>query len=193
MQYDSPFRKLYINKMSKRPREGNIKWQGEAWRLQVFRFEAPDGRIVEKGVIEHPGSVVIVPLMDDQVLMLRQYRLSFDDVILELPAGTREPGEDWLACAQREIREESGYRAEKWHLLGHLWPAPGLTDEEMAIFLATELTLDPLEADFDEEIEVVPFPLAELIEMALDGKLQDAKSVVAILRTAHYLERAGVD
>ncbi len=179
--------------MSNRTREGSIKWQGDAWRLQVFYIEAPDGRIVEKGVIEHPGSVVIVPLLDDQVLMLRQYRLSFDDVILELPAGTREHGEDWLTCAQREIREESGYQAEKWHLIGHLWPAPGLTDEQMAIYLATELTPAPLEADFDEEIEVVTFPLAELIKMALDGRLQDAKSVVAILRTAHYLEQRSVD
>ena len=167
----------------------SIKWQGDAWRLQVIRIEAPDGRIVEKGVIEHPGSVVIVPLIDDQVLMLRQYRLSLDEIILELPAGTREHGEDWLACAQREIREESGYRAGKWHLLGHLWPAPGLTDEKMAMFIAAELTPAPLEADFDEEIEVVPYPLTEVIEMALDGRLQDAKSAVAILRTANYLEK----
>jgi ADP-ribose pyrophosphatase len=175
--------------MSTRIKNRSIKWQGDAWRLQIVRIEAPDGRIVEKGVIEHPGSVVIVPLMGDQVLMLRQYRLSLDEVILELPAGTREHGEDWLACAQREIREESGYRADNWHSLGHLWPAPGLTDEEMAVFLATDLTAAPLEADFDEEIEVVPYQLAELTEMALDGRLQDAKSVVAILRTADYLEK----
>jgi ADP-ribose pyrophosphatase len=166
-----------------------LKWQGEAWSLLTYAVEAPNGRIVEKGVIQHPGSVVIVPLMGDKVLMLRQYRLSLDKHILELPAGTREQGEDWLACAQRETREETGFRAEKWHLLGHLWPAPGLTDETMAIYIAMELKPAPLKADFDEEIEVVPYLLSELTEMALDGSLQDAKSAVAILRTADYLQK----
>ncbi len=93
-----------------------------------------------------------------------------------------------MTCARREVREETGYQADKWHLLGQLWPAPGLTDEKMAIFLATELDPAPLEGDFDEEIEVVPYALTELVEMALDGRLQDAKSVAAILRTAAYLE-----
>lgn len=171
---------LYNNK--------NTIWQGDAWRLEVYGFESPEGNITEKGVIKHPGSVVIVPLMGNQVLMLHQYRISLDEVILELPAGTREEDEDWLSCAQREVREEAGHRADKWISLGNVWPAPGLTNEEMAIFLATDLSPAPLEADFDEEIEVVPYQLSELVEMALDGRLRDAKSVVAILRTAAYMD-----
>jgi ADP-ribose pyrophosphatase len=103
---------------------------------------------------------------------------------LELPAGTREESEDWLNCARRELREETGYRAERWHSLGQLWPAPGLTNEIMAVYLATDLTEAPLQRDPDEEIEVRPYPMDELVAMAMDGRMQDAKSVVGILRAA---------
>ena len=121
--------------------------------------------------------------------MLRQYRLSLNETILELPAGTREPDEEWLACAQRELQEETGYRAENWISLGHVWPAPGLTNEEMAIYLASGLSPAPLPADADEEIEVEKMPLRDLAKMALDGRLMDAKSVVALLRAAAYLDQ----
>ncbi len=121
--------------------------------------------------------------------MLRQYRLSLNETILELPAGTREPDEEWLACAQRELQEETGYRAENWISLGHVWPAPGLTNEEMAIYLASSLSPAPLPADADEEIEVEKMALRDLAKMALDGRLMDAKSVVALLRAAAYLDQ----
>ena len=128
--------------------------------------------------------------MGDQVVMLRQYRLTLDTQILEVPAGTRREEESWADCAQRELREETGYRAGKWHDLGRVWPAPGITDEVMAVYLASELTPDPLPADVDEEIELVPMPLDVVIAMAVDGRLQDAKSIVGILRTAAYLNKS---
>jgi ADP-ribose pyrophosphatase len=164
-----------------------VQWQGDAWRLRVFEITLPDGSRREKGAIEHPGSVVIVPFQAGQVFMIRQYRLALRKTILELPAGTRHQGEDWLACARRELREETGYRAEEWTTLGQLWPAPGITDELMAVYLATDLRPDPLPADADEEIELAPFPLDDLRQMALDGRLHDAKSVVGIIRAHAYL------
>ncbi|MEW5986797.1 MAG: NUDIX hydrolase [Chloroflexota bacterium] len=147
----------------------------------------PDGSTIERGHIEHPGSVVIVPLQGTEVLMLSQYRRSLGQTILELPAGTREWGEEWLLCAQRELREETGFQADQFVDLGRVWPAPGVTDELMAVYLALGLSYAPLPADFDEQIEVRPMALADLVKMALDGRLWDAKSVVAILRTAAYL------
>jgi ADP-ribose pyrophosphatase len=159
--------------------------------MRVDTVQLPNGRTIERAAVEHPGSVVLVPLLERaselQILMLRQYRFTLQEAILELPAGTRGWGEPWLDCAQRELREETGYRAAKFISLGRVWPAPGITDEEMAIFLATELTADPLPADEDEEIMVEAVALAELAAMAMDGRLQDAKSVVAILRTAAHL------
>ncbi|HIP71690.1 MAG TPA: NUDIX hydrolase, partial [Anaerolineae bacterium] len=95
-----------------------VIWQGASWRLRLDRRQLPDGSVVEKGVVDHPGSVVLVPLRplpdDYELLMLRQFRHALDRTILELPAGTRGWQEDWLVCAQRELREETGYRAEKF-------------------------------------------------------------------------------
>ena len=123
------------------------------------------------------------------MMMLRQYRFAIDETILELPAGTRGWEEDWLPCAQRELREETGLRAGKFTPLGDVWPAPGLSDELMKIFLASDLIEDPLPADADEVIELQPVPLAELVSMALDGRLKDGKSIIGILRTASHLGR----
>lgn len=170
--------------------QSRIVWEGK-WRLRVDTFRLPDGSLYERGAIDHPGAVTIVPLLPGDpspvVLMLRQYRPALGRTILELPAGTREDGEPWLTCAQRELQEETGYRAETFASLGEVWPLPGSSNERMALFLATGLSADPLPMDIDEEIEVVPFALDELVAMSLDGRLEDAKSAVAILRAAHYL------
>jgi ADP-ribose pyrophosphatase len=157
----------------------------------VETLALPDGSTLERGVVEHPGAVVLIPLVKQEgesvILMLRQYRSAVSQIILELPAGTRGWDEDWLRCAQRELREETGYRAENFIPLGEIWPAPGLSSELMKLYLATGLTPDPLPADVDEEITLYPIPLSELVAMAQDGRLQDGKSVVGILRTAVYL------
>lgn len=146
-----------------------------------------DGSVHTKGLVEHPGAVVLVPYQDNLVYMIRQYRLALDQTILELPAGTRGWEEGWLACAQRELREEIGYRAEQFVELGRIWPSPGMSNEVMTIFLATDLSPAPLPADPDEQIEVAPQPLAELVEMVGDGRIQDAKSIIGILRAAKHV------
>jgi ADP-ribose pyrophosphatase len=145
----------------------------------------------ERAFIEHPGAVVLVPLQvgadGPELLMLRQYRRALDETILELPAGTRGWDEDWLGCAQRELREETDHRAAHFKLLGEFWPTPGLSNELMRLYLATGLQLDPLPQDEDEEIEVVAMPLAELVEMAGNGRIRDAKSIIGILRAAQQV------
>lgn len=175
----------------KRVESKPIWQQGNGWRLRLDTLQLPNGRTVQKGAVEHPGSVVLIPLLpsdsEPKVIMLRQYRHVLDQTILELPAGTRSWEEDWLACAQRELREETGYRAETFTRLGEVWPAPGISDEMMHLYLAEELTPASLPGDEDEAIELIPMPLAELITMAQDGRLQDAKSIVGILRVAHLL------
>jgi len=175
----------------------DILWQQDnSWRLRLHRARLPDGTAVSQGVIDHPGSVVLVPVRPSavpagalDVLMLRQYRYALEATILELPAGTRGWAEDWLICAQRELREETGYRAETLTFLGDIWPAPGLSNERMKIYLAQSLSPDPLPGDKDEQIELTPIPLPDLISIAQDGRLQDAKSVVGILRAAVHLRQ----
>ncbi|MBK8986942.1 MAG: NUDIX hydrolase [Chloroflexi bacterium] len=170
----------------------NILWQGTSWRFRVDELEAPGGERLAKGIIEHPGAVVLVPLREGtagpELLLLRQYRLALAQTILELPAGTRGWDEDWLACAQRELREETGFRANSFHFLGEIWPSPGVSSELMRLYLATDLQPDPLPGDVDEEIELHPLPMADLVTMAQDGRLRDAKSIIGILKTAVFLQ-----
>ncbi|MCA9937336.1 MAG: NUDIX hydrolase [Anaerolineales bacterium] len=168
-----------------------VLWDGPSWQFCLRQITLPDGQTLEKGIIDHPGSVLMVPLQGDQVLLLRQYRLALDEVILELPAGTRHPDESWLACAQRELREETGYRANSFTSLGEIWLAPGLSNERMALFLATDLAPDPLPGDVDEEIEVISMPLTAAVQMALSGQMRDAKSIVALLRVAYFRQNQG--
>ena len=169
----------------------DIVWRGSSWRLRVDELETEAGERVKKGVIEHPGVVVLVPLQSGEngpeVVMLRQYRLALGETILEVPAGTRGWDEEWLVCAQRELREETGFRAASFHLLGEFWASPGLSNELMRLYVATELEADPLPGDPDEQIELETWPLAELVQMAQHGRLHDAKSVVGILQTAVFL------
>ncbi len=166
-------------------------WQGRSWRLCVSKRTLADGTLSESAYIDHPGSVVIIPWRESalgpEVLMLKQYREALSDTILELPAGTRGQDEALLDCAQRELREETGYRAGELHNMGQCWPAPGVSNEIMTIYLATGLEPDPLPPDNDEEIEVAPYNFDELLGMALDGRLHDAKSIVGLLRTALFL------
>ncbi len=174
-----------------------IAWQGDSWSLHVARQVLADGSTAETAYIDHPGAVVLVPYRESagvsELLILRQYRLALRETILELPAGTRGRDEGWLECAQRELREETGYRAGRLIDLGKSWPAPGVSNEVLGIYLAMDLRPDPLPKDRDEQIEVVCLPFVDLFAMAANGQLQDAKSVVGILRTAHYLGKPPVD
>ncbi|MCA9918305.1 MAG: NUDIX hydrolase [Anaerolineales bacterium] len=167
-------------------------WQQEdSWRLRLDTLQLPNGRTLQKAAVEHPGAVVLVPLRPTangpEILMLRQYRHVLNQIILELPAGTRGWDEDWLLCAQRELREETGHRAETFTELGQIWPSPGISNEVMRLYLAENLAPAPLPGDEDEQIELAPMPLADLVEMCWNGRLQDAKSIVGILRTANFL------
>jgi ADP-ribose pyrophosphatase len=183
--------------MTKDEDRHGVIWQGKAWNLYVTDRRLPDGSIHESAYIDHPGSVVIVPWQDSaqggKILMLRQYRHSLRKSILELPAGTREWGEDIFASAQRELREETGFSSDHFDHLGQFWPAPGVTNEAMSLFLARDLHHNPLSKDIDEEIEVIEYNFDDLFSLAISGQLQDAKTIVGILRTAFFLHKAPFD
>ena len=181
-------------------KQSQIAWEGSSWRLRVDTLVAPDGSELDKGFIEHPGAVVLIPVREThtapvevpvspEILMIKQYRRAIDEYLLELPAGTREWGEDWLACAQRELREETGFRADKITLIGEFWPSPGTSSELMRLCLANGLHEDPLPGDIDEDIQVQPMLLDKLVDMAKNGQILDAKSIVGILKAADYLAK----
>lgn len=143
----------------------------------------PDGVTHRREVARHPGAVAVVPVIDDQVILIRQYRVAVDDFLLELPAGKLDiPGEDLVDAAQRELIEEVGYRAERLDQLGLLHNSPGFCDEQITIFLGTELRAVDRAADGAEEqwSTIVHAPLAEVASMVTDGTITDAKTLIGL-------------
>ena len=155
--------------------------KGRAFAIRRDWLKTPDGRETKFDIIEHGGSVVIIPLDEaGNLLFVRQYRHAASQDLLELPAGTLEENEDPDVCAAREIREETGFAAGKLERLGQFYLAPGYSTEFMVVYLATDLRHDPLEADADEFLSVERIPVAKAIEMAERGEVPDAKSLAAL-------------
>lgn len=164
--------------------------QGRAFKIRQDYLKTPDGRDTKLEIVEHGGSVVLVP-MDNvgNLLFVWQYRHAAGKDLLELPAGTRDEQESFEECAAREIREETGMQAGKLQKLGEFYLAPGYSTEFMAVFLATELDENPLQADDDEFLQVEKIPLKQAIDMAERGEIQDAKSLAAFLLAKSHLEK----
>jgi len=163
-------------------------FQGRAFKIRRDWLKTPDGRETRFDIVEHGGSVILLPI-DEQgnLLFVRQYRHAAGTDLLELPAGTRDGDEPYEDCAAREIREETGMAAGKLERLGDFYLAPGYSTEFMAVFLATELSHDPLEADADEFLQVEKIPVKIAIEMAGRGDVPDAKSLAALfLAMPHF-------
>ena len=155
--------------------------KGRAFAIRRDLLKTPDGRETKFDIIEHGGSVVIVPLdADGNLLFVRQYRHAAEQDLLELPAGTLEKDEDPDVCATREIREETGFAAGNLERLGQFYLAPGYSTEFMVVYLATDLRHDPLDPDADEFLSVERIPVAKAIEMAERGEVPDAKSLAAL-------------
>lgn len=162
--------------------------KGHAIILRVDDLRTPDGRTVKYDIIEHHGSVVIVPVDENgNIYFVRQYRHATGAEMLELPAGTLEPDEDPAFCASREVREETGMAAENIKEIGSFYLVPGYSTEFMHVFLATGLSHDPLEADADEFLSVETMSLADALKLAASGGLMDAKSLAALLLVQPYL------
>ncbi len=163
-------------------------YTGRVVTLDLHDVTLPDGTSAVREKITHPGAVAIVPLdADGNVLMVRQYRLAADQIMLEIPAGTLEPGEDPAVCAVRELQEETGYRPGKLEAMGGIFAAPGYTTEFIHLFFATNLIESRLPGDSDEFIEVERVPLSQAIAWVMDGTLIDGKSVSGLLKVARKL------
>ena len=163
--------------------------QGRAFKIRRDTLKTPDGRETKFEIVEHGGSVVIVPVdADGNLLFVRQYRHAASMDMLELPAGTRDGDEPFEDCAAREIREETGMEAGKLIHVGSFYLAPGYSTEYMGVFLATDLKHNPLEADDDEFLSVEKIPVKEALRMAEKGEMPDAKSLAALLMARSYLK-----
>lgn len=161
--------------------KSEVKYHGRAFDALREEVRLPDGNTVALDIIQHIGSVAIVPVdSNGQVWFVRQYRHAARQKILELPAGTLEAGETPEVCAQRELREEIGMSAGKLELLSDFYLAPGYSTEHMHIFLATQMKSNPLPGDSDEFLSVETISAKLVFEMIEDGKFKDAKSLAAL-------------
>lgn len=165
-------------------------YQGRIVKFRVDTVALPDGSTAIREIVVTPGAVVIIPLTDDhQVRMVRQYRSAIGEYLLELPAGTMEPGESPERAAPRELAEETGDRAAHWERLTGFYTVPGICSEYIHLFLATGLVPGETNLDVDEFIEIVTLPLDEALAMVKRGEIRDAKTMIGLLMLA---ERQGM-
>lgn len=158
---------------------------GRIVKLFVERVLLPNGVQTELEVIEHPGASTVLPFIgDDEVVLIRQHRHCTGGSILEVPAGTLQPGESPEACALREIEEETGYRAGRLEPLGWIWTTPGFTTEKIFLFAAHDLTPGRAAPDEDEVIDLERMTFRDAMERAARGDITDAKTIATLFRAS---------
>ncbi len=158
-------------------------FRGAVATVRIDDVLLPSGRIGHREIVEHPGAAAIVPLTDaGEVVLVRQYRKTVESTLLEIPAGKLEPGEDPLACAQRELAEETGLRATVMTPILTFVPSPGILTEAITIFLARGLVPHRLSAPIEEEgLQVERVPLERVRGLIEAGEIRDGKSLVGLL------------
>lgn len=158
------------------------EFSGSFITLKRDRVRLPDGSIGQREYFNHPGAVVIAALLPNQELVLeRQFRYPVNKVCIELPAGKLDHNEALLTCAQRELREETGYTAKNWQQLTAFHNAIGYSDELLTLFLAEDLTLGPRQLDRGEFLDAFTLPLDTCVKMVMRGEIDDVKTMLGIM------------
>lgn len=168
--------------LAERPLTEDVAWTGRIFNVDRLRVQLPDGRNAIRDVVRHPGAVAVVALTDEgRICLVRQYRTALGRVTVEIPAGKLAAGEDPLECASRELLEETGMEAEKIAYLTTIASSAGFCDELIHIYMATGLSFSKSSPDADEFINVDLVEVGELVDAVLDGRIEDAKTVVGAL------------
>lgn len=163
--------------------EKEYKYNGKILNLRVDKAELPNGAEAIREVVEHHGGVTMAALTDEnELLFVRQFRYPYGEVVLELPAGKLEDGENPLAAGIRELKEETGAVGKKFMDLGKFYPSPGYTDEVIHLYGAVGISFEDQNLDADEFLNVERIPLSKAVEMVLNNEIVDGKSQAAILK-----------
>lgn len=164
------------------------KYRGSILSLWVGEVQLEDGEVYQREVTRHPGGVAIVPVIDDSVILVRQFRIAVERDMLELPAGKLEKGELPEVCAYRELEEEIGYHAGKMVLATSYYSSVGFSDEKMHIYLGFELQKVAQRLDSDERIQIVQIPITEIGERLARNEFDDSKTIIGLRELLAYLK-----
>lgn len=168
----------------------DIKFEGRILKLRVDTVELPDGSTSTREIIEHPGGVAVIAVDEKgYVPMVTQFRKPYEKMVMELPAGKLDNGEDPLDCGIRELEEETGLKARNFVSLGAVLPSPGYAAEMLYVYLATDLYEGTVHLDEGEFLSVEKIHIDKLVDMVMNGELQDAKTVIGILKAHKYLNK----
>ena len=163
---------------------GETVYKGKIVTLKVDEALLPNGATAGREVVEHPGGVCVLALQEDgTVPLVRQFRYPLGDVMLELPAGKLEYGEEPRPAAVRELGEEVGLEPGELTDLGHIYVSPGFCTEKLHMYLAREVKRVPVHPDEDEFLDIVHLPFGELADMVMSGEITDGKTVATVLKT----------
>lgn len=168
-----------------------VLFEGRKIKLEIHHYEREDGGRFQMEIINHPGAVVILPLLNNgQVILIRNRRHAVGQILLELPAGTIDHGEEPINCAGRELQEETGYLAGRLNPIGAFYSSPGVMSERMFAFAAYDLQQGETALEADEEIELEKVSFDEAIDMIRTGLITDAKTIATLLMFQQF-HRAG--
>ena len=172
------------------------KWikQEEIYKAKIFslwggQVELDNGEVAVREYIRHSGGVAIVPVVDGNVILIRQFRISIERELIELPAGRLEPDENPMECAARELEEEIGYRAGKLIRLSSYFASVGNSNERMYLFLALDLQKTERHLEDDERIREIVMPLKTVKEKLAQQEFEDSKTIIGLREALAYLER----
>jgi len=162
--------------------------KGKIFSLWGGQVELDTGEVAVREYIRHSGGVGIVPVVDGNVILIRQFRISIERELIELPAGRLEPGEDPMACAGRELEEETGYRAGKLIPIASYFASVGNSNERMQLFLALDLEKTERRLESDERIREVVMPLEIVKDKLAKQEFEDSKTIIGLRESLAYLE-----